>query len=147
MRESFHKHSTVSNSLGNNLQQFLRIRIWLQSTVCHTDSGAQTSYFPAVYLHLLKKISFCSLEYGTQLCWVCHCLIKFCFLYGPTTWDYSKGNVSNIPEEVLLWTGSCSITDYWLCILPKMYKPPISCALNAVWSHLEADFPLSDTCF
>lgn len=56
VHESFHKHSTVSNSLGNNLQQFLRIRVWLPSTVCHTDPNAETSQFLSVYSDLHKKI-------------------------------------------------------------------------------------------
>lgn len=150
MHESFHKHSTVSNSLGNNLQQFLRIRVWLQSTVCHTDPGPQTSHFLGVYLHPLNKKNKIILLpgiWGTQLCWVCLCLIKFYSLYRHNL-ESSKGKVNDIPAEIVWLTGSCYIPGCWLYILPKTCEYITNCcAPSAVWIHLEADFPLPATTF
>lgn len=39
-------HSTVSNSLVNNLLQFQRIRVLLRSTVCHADLHVQNKSLP-----------------------------------------------------------------------------------------------------
>lgn len=52
-----------------------------------------------------KKIILLPGICGTQLCWVCHCLIKFCSLYRLITWNPQRGKWVTYLLRLCDWQG------------------------------------------